>query len=59
MLDENAVVDMYAAQYRQLGQAFDPERWRRWFRSMKEKAGPMNMGMGMSMSRMMGMHGMG
>ena len=51
MLDEDAVVNMYATQYRQLGQPFDSERCRSWFRSMKEK---MNMGMG----SMMGMPGM-
>ena len=59
MLDEDAVVSMYANQYRQMGQAFDTDRCRRWFRSMKDKANSMNMGMGMGMSRMMGMHGMG
>lgn len=58
MLDEDAVVAMYAQQYRQMGQAFDAERCRTWFRSMKEKMGSMNMGMGMG--RMgMGMPGMG
>lgn len=55
MLDEDAVVAMYAHAYRQLNQRFEPERCRTWFRGMKEK---MNMGMGMGMpgvGRMMGM----
>ena len=51
MLDEDAVVAMYGQQYRQMGQPFDSDRCRTWFRSMKEK-------MGMGMGRMMGMPGM-
>lgn len=57
MLDEDAVVAMYGQQYRQMGQPFDADRCRTWFRGMKEKMNPMNMGMGMG--RMMGMPGMG
>ena len=60
MLDEDAVVAMYAQAYRTNGQPFDPERCRTWFRGMKEKMN-MSMGMGMSMpgmGRMMGMPGM-
>ncbi len=56
MLDEDTVVAMYGQQYRQMGQPFDAERCRSWFRSMKEKMNPMNMGMGMG--HMMGMRGM-
>ena len=56
MLDEDAVVNMYAQAYRAGGQKFDPERCRTWFRGMKQQ---MNMGMGMpGMGRMMGMPGM-
>ena len=54
MVDEDTVVAMYGQQYRQMGQPFDGERCRSWFRSMKEKMNPMNMGMG----HMMGMRGM-
>lgn len=56
MLDEDTVVAMYGQQYRQMGHAFDAERCRSWFRSMKEKMNPMSMGMGMG--HMMGMRGM-
>ncbi len=56
MLDEDTVVAMYGQQYRQMGQPFDAERCRSWFRSMKEKMNPMNMGMGMG--HMMGLRGM-
>jgi len=56
MVDEDTVVAMYGQQYRQMGQPFDAERCRSWFRSMKEKMNPMNMGMGMG--HMMGMRGM-
>lgn len=56
MLDEDAVVNMYAQAYRANGQQFDPERCRTWFRKMKQQ---MNMGMGMpGMGRMLGMPGM-
>ena len=54
MLDEDAVVNMYAQAYRANGQQFDPERCRTWFRKMKQQ---MNMGMP-GMGRMMGMPGM-
>lgn len=61
MLDEDAVVAMYAQAYRQMNQRFDPQRCRDWFRELKEgmKMNTMSMGMGMpGMGRMMGMPGM-